>query len=227
MIKELSLSISQLLGISTAISFLVAVCICALWNICFNRIKEGQKAEFQKQIEKQKSEFAKEIEDLKAKNEKINYITKTQFDAEFKMYQELSASLFDLFLKVSQLYPKSVMNDILNANLENLSEEVVTQAKYNNAINNLQIYQNQLKKYAPFIDETLFTQLDHFRVLTNSHIVIFKLDQIDKTTEADKKNEIKKDCINRTRQIEDDYENIIKEIRKYLRTLKVLDGKNE
>ena len=97
MIKELSLSISQLLGISTTIAILVALCICACWSIVFNRIKEGQKAEFQKQIE-----------GLKAKQDKLNYITKTQFDAEFKIYQELSEAMFHSVLKSYLLFPNGL-----------------------------------------------------------------------------------------------------------------------
>ena len=53
--SELTLSISQIFGISSALATLIAICICALWGIWFNRIKEGQRAEFQKQIEELKA----------------------------------------------------------------------------------------------------------------------------------------------------------------------------
>ncbi len=102
--EQITISISEIFGWSIGISTLVAVAFGALWSIGFNRIKEGQKAEFQKQIETQKAEFSKEIEYLKAKNDKCNYITKTQFDAEFKIYQELSAKLFsDVLLRISTI----------------------------------------------------------------------------------------------------------------------------
>jgi len=227
MIKELSLSISQLLGISTTIAILVAICICALWTIWLNRIKEGQRAEFEKHIEKYKLDLAKELEALKTKNQNTNYITKTQFNAEFKMYQELSASIFELSLKIGQLYPKSVMNNILNANLENATEDEIIKLKYNNAINNLQVYQNQLRKYAPFINKNLYKKLDDFRTSANSQLVIYKLDKVDKKTTIDCQNKINEDFTKRTCEIENDYENIIEDLRNYLQSLKVMDGNNE
>ena len=73
--EQIAISLNQIFGWSIGISLIVACLISALWSIYFNRIKEGQKAEFQKQIEEQKSEFAKEIENLKAKNDKLNYIS--------------------------------------------------------------------------------------------------------------------------------------------------------
>ena len=76
---QLTISINQILGVSTATSALLSILISALWALYFNRIKEGQKAEFQKQIEAQKAEFSKQLEIIKAKNEKMNYITRTQF----------------------------------------------------------------------------------------------------------------------------------------------------
>ena len=69
--EHIAISLNQIFGWSIGVSVIVACLISALWSIYFNRIKEGQKAEFQKQIEEQKSEFAKEIENLKAKNENL------------------------------------------------------------------------------------------------------------------------------------------------------------
>ena len=104
MIEQLTISIKEILGLSSVLSGLIALSVCAIWSIVFNRIKEGQKAEFQKQIETQKAEFTKELETLKAKNDKCNYITKTQFDVEFKIYQEISEPIFNMFFDVLKLF---------------------------------------------------------------------------------------------------------------------------
>ena len=42
---QLTISINQILGVSTATSALLSILISALWAIYFNRIKEGQKAD--------------------------------------------------------------------------------------------------------------------------------------------------------------------------------------
>lgn len=47
----------------------------------------------------------KELENCKALHEKVNNISKTQFEAEFKMYQEISGSMFEMALNVTSLYP--------------------------------------------------------------------------------------------------------------------------
>ena len=52
--EQFAISLNQLFGWSIGTSVIVACLISALWSIYFNRIKEGQKAEFQKQIENQK-----------------------------------------------------------------------------------------------------------------------------------------------------------------------------
>ena len=67
-------------------------------KIWADKLMETQRKQNQKEIEKFKSELHKELELLKAKNEKMNYITKTQFDAEFRMYQELSEACIETFI---------------------------------------------------------------------------------------------------------------------------------
>lgn len=204
MIKELSLSISQLLGISTTFSFLVTVCLCALWTIYFNRIKEGQKAEFQKQIETQKAEFTKELETLKAKNDKCNYITKTQFDVEFKIYQEL---LDILSIIINDLYSMSNLK-IIDKN-EELNNE-----KYNNLISNINNYYKCLIKNAAFINDEIYqfysTTYNKLSNLINNSIknydYYYELSNI--------KQEIEKIVESKT--------SLDKKIKKYLASLKIL-----
>ena len=220
MIKELSLSIGQLLGISTTIASLIAICICAVWSIIFNRIKEGQKAEFQKQIEQQKSEFTKEVENLKAKNEKINYITKTQFDAEFKMYQELSKYCFEMILKTSSLYPMGI--DYLPENDEQRNE--VYRERYLNAKETLITFQNTLYQYAPFILKELYSLFDDLKKECQKQVNMYLDCKVNPDKDADVRKEYRVmeiDCWKRTPNIYKKHEDIIAKLRDYLCTLKV------
>lgn len=202
--EQITISISEIFGWPIGISTLVAVAFGALWSIEFNRIKEGQKAEFQKQIETQKAEFSKEIEYLKAKNDKCNYITKTQFDVEFKIYQEL---LDILSIIINDLYSMSNLKTI-NKNDEPSNE------KYNNLISNINNYYKCLIKNAAFINDEIYqfysTTYNKLSNLINNSIknydYYYELSNI--------KQEIEKVVESKT--------SLDKKIRKYLTSLKIL-----
>ncbi|MBR1626938.1 MAG: hypothetical protein IJ681_07325 [Bacteroidales bacterium] len=224
MIKEFSLSIGQLLGISTTIATLIAICICAVWSIIFNRIKESQNAEFQKQIEKQKSEFSKEIETLKAKNDKLNYISKTQFDAEFKIYQELSEPIFDMFFDVLKLFPMGL--DYVPE--DETERKNFYEKRYNNAMDNLLVFQKKLYVYAPFIPKHIYDMFDNFRVEARKQVNWYP----DFILYPDKEivhelREEKRKCWKRTEELQKQYNDIIDKLRNHLQSLKVMDGNNE
>ena len=164
--EQITLSISEVFGWSIGVSALVAVAFGGLWSIWFNRIKEGQRAEFEKQIETQKADFSKQLEILKAKNDKLNYISKTQFDAEFKMYQELSEKSFLMLLYNELLFPRGI--DYIPEDpdeRQNLYKE-----RYKTAKEALVEYQNLLYKFAPFISLDLYNMFEDLRKMGNEQI---------------------------------------------------------
>lgn len=211
--EQAVLSISEILGWSITVSAIVAVAISALWSIYFNRIKEGQKAEFEKQIEI-----------LKAKNEKLNYITKTQFDAEFKMYQELSKYCFEMILKTSSLYPMGI--DYLPEDEEQRNE--VFRERYLNAKDTLITFQNTLYQYAPFILKELYSLFDDLKKECQKQVNMYLDCKVNHDKNADVRKEyrvMETDCWKRTPDIYKKHENIIEKLRDYLCTLKVQEGK--
>lgn len=223
MIQELSLSISQLLGISTAISFLVAACICALWTIWVNRIKEGQRAEFEKNIEKYKLDLAKELEALKTKNQNTNYITKVQFDAEFKMYQELSAASYNMVMEMSNLFPKNklILKDIQTSFKNNIKI-------FKNSIESNLLFQDLLFKYAAFISKDLYEQFDNLRLQCKNQTDMFYKVHFEK--DKNKRQQFIKDSTQnweQTPKILIRQMDIISNLRNHLQSLKVMDGNNE
>lgn len=216
---QLTISINQIFGLATAISALLSILISALWAIYFNRIKEGQKAEFQKQIEIQRTDFSKQLEIIKAKNEKINYMTKTQFDAEFKMYQELSEACFLMFLDNSLLFPRGI--DYLPREEE--ERKKVFEKRYNTARESLILYQNMLYKYAPFISVRLYKLFEQLRELAHRQVQWYP-DFVLGRLELDVIKELKDEkiaCRERTKEIEDLHKKLIEELREYLQSLKV------
>ena len=205
---QLTISINQILGVSTATSALLSILISALWAIYFNRIKEGQKAEFSKQLEI-----------IKAKNEKMNYITKTQFDTEFKMYQELSEACFLMFLDNSLLFPRGI--DYLPREEEECKK--IFEERYKAARDSLILYQNMLYKYAPFISVRLYKFFEQLRELAHRQVQWYP-DFVLGRLESDVIKELKDEkiaCRERTKEIEDLHKKLIEELREYLQSLKV------
>lgn len=216
--NNLSLSIEQLLGVSSAISLLISICICALWTIWLNRVKEGQRAEFEKQIEKCKADYNKEIENLKTTNEKLNYITKTQFDAEFKMYQELSDYSFQMLLNINQLFPQW---DSLPEDEEEQKE--IFKTRYKEAHKSFVLFQNTLHKYAPFISKELFNDFENFKQENKKQLTMYPCVKFE--TNSDLKAEYRSmasENYKRTPELIKMHEEIIEKLREYLNSLKVI-----
>ena len=213
--EKFAISLNQLLGWSIGTSVIVACLISALWSIYFNRIKEGQKAEFQKQIET-----------LKATKEKYNYITKIQFDAEFKIYQELSASCFQMFYCESQLF-NELNNYYVNDPIDNEEERKKQQKeRYINAQNAVVEFQNTLYKYAAFITEEMYERYKNFKKMNSDQVIdysnMYIYDIVDNQKEY-RKNGIK-NCYQKSKDIENEFEEITKELRNYLNSLNSKEG---
>lgn len=210
--EQITISISEVFGWSIGVSALVAISISALWAIYFNRIKEGQKAEFQKQIE-----------ELKAKNDKLNYITKTQFDAEFKMYQELSAASYNMVMEMSNLFPKNkpILKDMQSSFKNNIKI-------FKDSINSNLSFQDLLFKYSAFISKDLYEQFDSLRLQCKNQTDMFYKVHFEK--DKNKRQQFIKDSAQNwelTPKILIMQMDIINNLRNYLQTLKVMDGNNE
>ena len=216
---KLSLSIEQLLGISSTISVFITISICALWTILLNRIKQGQRAEFEKQIEECKSNYNKEIENLKTRNEKLNYITKTQFEAEFKMYQELSDYSFQMLLDTSQLFP---IYDQLPEDKD--EQQKIFKQRYDNAVKSFVLFQNTLQKHAPFISKELYNIFEHFRQENKLQVNMYPNVKFETDSDllAQYMNMISENY-KRTYELSKMHDKIIEDLRAYLNSLKVIE----
>lgn len=132
----------QNFGVSSATSIIISILMAGVWSVIFYF--------WQKSID---NKYQKQLENLKAKNDKLNYITKTQFDAEFKMYQELSEKSFLMLLYNELLFPRRI--DYIPEDpdeRQNLYKE-----RYKTAKEALVEYQNLLYKFAPFISLDLYS----------------------------------------------------------------------
>ena len=204
---NLTISISQLWGVSGVLASLISMMIGALWAICFNRIKEGQKLEFQRQLEK-----------LKTKNDKCNYVSKNQFDTEFKIYQELSEPVFDMFFDVVKLFPQGI--DYVPED-ETECQNFYKQ-RYDKAMENLLKFQKKLYMFAPFIPKKIYKMYNEFRIEARKQVhwyPDFVLNPYPETGQAIADE--KKACWERTKILMEKYDEITDNLREYLQSLRV------
>ena len=93
--------------------------------------------------------FKKKNDKYTAKLDKENYITKTQFDYEFRMYQNLSLAAFDCVAKSEILFPTGLV-------IAQQPTKEIYLNRYREAANKLNEFTNQLYKSQSFMDENLF-----------------------------------------------------------------------
>lgn len=194
----------QNFGVSSATSIIISILMAGVWSVIFYF--------WQKSID---NKYQKQLENLKAKNDKLNYITKTQFDAEFKMYQELSEANFQAILKSYLLFPTGL--DSISSNKEECQKEY--KKRYDEAVETLVILQNLLFKYAAFIEEDLYKKFDEIRLLIKLNIDYFP--EIRLRDDINLPIKIETECFNRTNEIKDKYDMLINTLRTYLKLLKV------
>ncbi len=81
-----------------------------LGKVWANRILESEKVKCSKQIEEYKAELEKSISKINAEQDKRLYISKTQYDNEYKIYQNIWAKLNNCVLNTIALYPGGIEN---------------------------------------------------------------------------------------------------------------------
>lgn len=169
---------------------------------------ENQKKQNNKELEEYRNNLIKEIERAKSYNEKSCYISKTQFDAEFRMYQEISESMFEMVLDATNLYK---FMDIGTDNSESGRIQ-----KHQKAQKSLFLYQNNIFKYAAFINEKIFFRFEELRKLAHQQVSLYLLDI---KPEHDSQHEVA--GIERSEKLQELHDKITKQLREYLASLKV------
>ena len=107
----------------------------------------------------------KKLSEHNAKIDKKVYVSKVKFDAEFKMYQELSNSCFELVLKVSPLFPIISWSP---ADEEEL--KIYRKRLFNESHAAIIVFQDRLFSYAPFISKNIYEKLNNIRLDCKSTI---------------------------------------------------------
>lgn len=98
-IFEITAAILASLGGGTAIVFGLSSWLGKVWA---NRILAKEKAEHSKELEFYKSELNKELERINVLQDKALYISKVQYDNEYKIYQEIWEEMHRIMMMVQE-----------------------------------------------------------------------------------------------------------------------------
>lgn len=117
------------------------------------------------------SKLAQELEKYKFDLNKKEYVSKTRFDTEFQIYQDLSVVFFDLIKIINELIPtKHTKKPANKQEREKLEDNQIDEANHI-----IVKAQDTLNKNAPFIPETFYDSYDS--ILTKCFMQIYVLEQ--------------------------------------------------
>ncbi len=131
-----------------------------------------------------------------------------------------------MFYCESQLF-NELNNYYVNDPIDNEEERKKQQKeRYINAQNAVVEFQNTLYKYAAFITEEMYERYKNFKKMNSDQVIdysnMYIYDIVDNQKEY-RKNCIK-NCYQKSKDIENEFEEITKELRNYLNSLKVQEG---
>lgn len=128
-------------------------------EIWANNLAEKYKAKIEKEIENYKSEINMKLNKLDKIEEKALYISKVNFDNEYKIYMEIWPKLIECVNKTLMLYPQGIENvPIDKEELEKYKED-----KYKQFADYYNDYASCINKYAPFYQENFFNDLNEIK----------------------------------------------------------------
>lgn len=195
-----------------------------LGKVWANHILEDEKAKHQKEIEGYKSELQKELERLNAIQDKALYISKVQYDNEYRIYQEIWQKLHKCTVASVRLYPGYEEMPTDKEELKKYQE-----GKYNNFVDHYNGFTAAIEEHAPFYRDDFYTAFAGIRETCHEMGVIFKQEEFDKkynATFAALRNEpMSAEDRRRTRELRAEIskkkEQLAKDIREYLLSLKL------
>jgi hypothetical protein len=147
-IFEVATAMLASLGGGTAILFGLSSWLGKVWA---NRILEKEKAEHNKEIEHYKSELNRELTRIGKIQDKELYISKAQYDNEYKIYQEIWGKMHECIVFSKKLYPT-----FENMPIEEKEKEEYQMSKHSKYVQTYNDFSMTIDKYAPFYREDFY-----------------------------------------------------------------------
>lgn len=128
-------------------------------NILAKRIEEKYKNKLDRELEEYKGKINEKLSKLDKIEEKALYISKFNYDNEFKIYMEIWPRLNECVIKTLRLYPRGIENVPLDKEgLEKYKEN-----KYKEFCDCFNEFVTCIDKYAPFYQEDFYNDLNKIK----------------------------------------------------------------
>ncbi len=186
-----------------------------LGKVWANRILEREKAEHAKEIESYKSDLKKELDAINAIKEKALYISKAQYDDEYKICQVLWDKMFDCCLSAAFLFPRF----IVRVPIEKVEKAQYHKDKFNEFVNTYNDYLKSLDRFAPFFNEEFYYLFCKIKKMCSELGAYFETFVLDIENTADLKMDVethRKVYIEIPEKIDETKNLLRKKIRNYL-----------
>lgn len=171
--------------------------------------------------EKQKQKFEKEFAEIKSNLERKNYISKTRFEAEFRIYNLLSETVFNMVSKISVFFPTTDIKlpDEYDKKLE------IFKKRRSEAVEAYNLASKTIKGNAPFIPKRFYDLFASIQEDCNTHIYDYEMFVLapNHKTNIEEMPEIYNGCWKRRKEISNKLDKIIEDLREYLTNLDVIE----
>lgn len=156
-------------------SFIVLGLSSWLGKVWANRILENEKAAHQEEIDEYKSKLQVELDRLNAIQDKALYISKNQYDNEYRIYQDIWHKLYKCTTATIRLYPGYEAVPVDEDERQKYMEE-----KYANYVSCFNEFNNSIEENTPFYKAEFYVLFSNLRNCCREMGTIFKYENIKK-----------------------------------------------
>lgn len=132
-------------------------------KILLDEFSQEYKIKCEKELETYKSKINVELNKLDKIEEKALYITKVNYDNEYKIYMEIWPKLVDCVNATMKLYPRGLEN----VPIDEKELEMYKEDKYNEFVKCYMEFYNCIEKYAPFYEEEFYNDLNIMKEISS------------------------------------------------------------
>lgn len=170
---EIAGAILASLGGGSVIVFGLSSWLGKVWA---NRILENEKAEHSKDLEQYKRELTEELEKIKSLNDKALYVSKAQYDNEYKIYMEIWDKLHECVTYTLLLYPQGLESVPVD---DKKREEYVVN-KLDDFTKRFNDFSMIVDKYAPFYRKDFYDSFISLRIKCSAQGNLYKLWEVER-----------------------------------------------
>ena len=198
-------------------------------KIWMNKFAEKHRVKYERELEVYRTELNARLNKFDKLQEKALYISKVNYDNEYKIYMEIWQKLINCISDTNFLYPRG----LVNVPIDKDEYEKYQEDKYKKYSDSYNDYSNCIEKYAPFYKKKFY---DQFIIIRNEcHFIGAQFFMYEFEVKYSESFRSERDLKISTKELKEIYEkekkiDLIKEkllsdIRKYLDSL-VINKKN-